>query len=132
MKAIDTNVLVRFLVKDDEAQANLVQKKFKEAEEGRKSFYVPLLVLLETIWVLESVYEIQRNALVDAINDLTLMPVIEFEAMPAIQSFIFSAKKTTADLPDLLIGHSARHSGCEIVLTFDKKASKTKLFEILK
>jgi predicted nucleic-acid-binding protein len=36
------------------------------------------------------------------------------------------------DLADLLIAHSAKIQGCETVLTFDKKASKFKLFELAK
>lgn len=132
MKAIDTNVLIRFLVNDDDAQSKLGKERFKEAEKNQEALFVTLLVLLETIWVLESVYDIQREALLNAISDLMLMPVLEFEALPAVQAFVLSAKKTTADLSDLLIGHSARHSGCEIVITFDKKASKTELFEILR
>ena len=58
MIALDTNVLVRFLVKDDEQQAELVRVLFMEAEQRKEPLLVPLLVVLELIWVLESVYEI--------------------------------------------------------------------------
>lgn len=47
MKAIDTNVLVRFLVNDEPAQAQSVRRLFSDAEAQRDSLFVPLLVLVE-------------------------------------------------------------------------------------
>ncbi len=41
-------------------------------------------------------------------------------------------QKTKMDLSDLLIAHSAKSSGCECVLTFDKRASNFALFELLR
>lgn len=80
---------------------------------------MPLLIVLETIWVLESVYKIPRKEILDSINDLVLLPILELEAQSAILGFISSARDTKIDLSDLLIAHSARFSGCECVLTFD-------------
>jgi len=52
MKALDTNVLIRFLVADDEKQANRVRLLFKQAEADQQKLYVPILVVLEMLWVL--------------------------------------------------------------------------------
>ncbi len=43
-----------------------------------------MLVLLELIWVLESVYEIARNDILESIHDLTLMPLLKFKQLSAI------------------------------------------------
>jgi len=93
MKAIDTNVLVRFLVKDDEHQSKIVYKVFKQAEADKIFFWVSLLVVLETIWVLDSVYEITRKEILDSVNEILLMPILKFEAQPTIQRFIFWLEK---------------------------------------
>ncbi len=132
MKALDTNVLVRFLVRDDKRQAETVYKIFKQAESDKEVLFVPLLVVLEIVWVLESVYNIPRQEILDSINELILMPILEFEAQSAILSFISSSRETKMDLSDLLIAHSARFSGCQCVLTFDKRASSFGLFELLR
>jgi predicted nucleic-acid-binding protein len=131
MKALDTNVLVRFLVRDDKRQAETIYRVFKKAESDREVFFVPLLVVLETVWVLESVYKIPRQEILDSVNELILMPILKFETQPAILNFISSARETKMDLSDLLIAHSAKFSGCECVLTFDKRASNFRLFELL-
>ena len=132
MKGLDTNILVRFLVGDDEIQARKVYKIFKIAEAEKQEFYVPLLVILELIWVLESVYEIQRKELLDSIGDLLLMPIFQFEHQSVLHQFIQNAYGNNYDLSDLLIAHSAKEQGCDSVITFDKKVSKHKLFELLK
>ena len=132
MKALDTNVLVRFLVRDNEKQAKSVYRKFKEAETNKEILFVPVLVVLETIWVLESVYGVTRQEILDSIDELLLMPILEFEVQSVIRNFVSSARETKMDLSDLLIAHSAKYSGCECVITFDKRASNFRLFELLK
>ena len=131
MKALDTNVLVRFLVRDDKKQAEIVYRLFKRAESKNEPFFVPLLVVLETIWVLESVYEIPREEIRASLQKLLLMPILLFEAQSALQRTLSSAQTNKIDLADLLIAHSAKFSNCDGVLTFDKKASKFALFEQL-
>jgi len=132
MKALDTNVLVRFLVGDHEQQAKAVYKRFKQAETKKEVLFIPILVILETIWVLESVYEVARKQILDSIDDLLMMPILEFEVQSLIRSFVSSARETKIELSDLLIAHSAKFSSCESIITFDKRASSYKLFELLK
>lgn len=131
MIAIDTNILIRFLVKDDQKQSELVYQRFKQAESENEILFIPLLVVLEVIWVLQTVYEIADNEILSAISELLLVPVLKFEAQTAIRDFVTSAYKTKFDLSDILIAHSAHFSNCQFVLTFDKKASKFKYFELL-
>jgi len=129
MKAIDTNILIRFLTGDDEFQTKKVYDIFKKAESEKNELFVPLLVVLEMIWVLESVYEIPRKEILNAIGDLLLMSVLKFEQQPVLQQLIHSAQGNKFDLSDLLIADSARINGCNAVLTFDKKAAGFKFFE---
>lgn len=130
MKGLDTNILVRFLTGDDEQQAGKVYNIFKKAESENNELFVPLLVVLELIWVLESVYEIPRVEILDAINDLLLMPILKFEHQSVLQEFTLTARENSYDLSDLLIAYSAKNQHCENVLTFDKKAAKFNLFEL--
>ena len=130
MKGVDTNILARFLVGDDKAQAKKVYRIFKKAEVEKSELFVPFLVLLELIWVLESVYMISRSDILDSISELLLMPILKFEHQSVLQQFIPSAQANTYDLSDLLIAYSAKNQGCEKIITFDKKASTFHLFEL--
>jgi len=132
MKSLDTNILIRFLVKDDELQAKAVYKLFKLAESKAETFFITILVVLETIWVLEAVYDASRQEILDSIDELLLMPILAFQAQSAVRSFISSARENKTDLSDLLIAHYAKHSGAVPVITFDKRAAKIELFELVK
>jgi predicted nucleic-acid-binding protein len=132
MRGVDTNILVRFLVRDDEDQAGIVYKVFKTAETEKEELFVPLLVILELIWVLGSAYEISRTEILDSIRDILVMPIFKFEHPSALQQFISSAHGNKYDLSDLLIAHSAKLNGCETTLTLDKKASRFDLFTLVK
>ena len=131
MNGVDTNVLVRFLVGEDTAQANKVYKLLKNVEKNKDKLYVPVIVFIELIWVLESVYSIERLELLSLLNDLILMPIFIFENLVAIQKILQEAQKSKYDLSDLLIAETACLYGCKSVYTFDKKASKHSVFELV-
>lgn len=131
MKAVDTNILIRFLVNDDEQQAAIVHGLLNRCEKRQESLFVPLLVVLELLWVLQAAYGVEREDMIDSVNDLMAMPVFEFDRQSAVRAFLISARKSSCDLSDLLIAHSAATAGCESTYTFDKKASKFALFEAL-
>jgi len=131
LNALDTNVLVRFLVADDERQASLARQALRDAEAKGEALFVPAAVALETIWVLESVYRIDRDGILDALRQLLLMPALRFEHRDALLDMLEAARSSRLDLPDLLIAHVARASGCDRVLTFDRRACSSPLFASL-
>jgi len=132
MTAVDTNIIVRFLVRDDDAQAEAARKRLKQAEKNRERLLVPLLVVLETIWVLESAYDKSRSEILDSIRDMRQMPVFEFETDAAVEKLLSDGERYKADLADILIAHSAQAAGCESGITFDKGAAKLPFFSLLK
>jgi len=132
MTAVDTNILVRFLVRDDEAQAQLVRARFKSAETNNEILWISQLVVLELIRVLESAYRKSRREIVATLQQLRQMHIFEFESGNAIDRMILDATKFKADLSDILIAHSAHQSGCTEAITFDRKATKLPLFKELK
>jgi len=132
MIAVDTNIIVRFLVRDDERQARAALKRLKQAETQRERLKVPLLVVLEVIWVLESAYDKTRSEILDSIQDMRQMPVFEFEADSVIEGLLNDGPQYRADLADILIARSATASGCDGGITFDKQAAKLPFFRLLK
>ena len=132
MIALDTNILVRLLVRDDETQAEAARKRIKEAEVRRERLKIPLLVVLETIWVLESAYDKTRSEILMAIRDMRQMPVFDFEADRVVEGLLRDGPKNKADLADIMIAHAAEAAGCESGVTFDKGAAKLPFFSLLK
>ena len=102
----------------------------KKAEADHEILFVPVLIVMETIWVLASVYKISREEILDALNILLLLPILKFEIQPTIRNFVNFSRETKLDLSDMLIAYSAKSSGCESAITFDKKAARFELFEL--
>ena len=131
MKALDTNILVRLLVADDQAQARRVRDAFEELERTGERFMITSPVLLELIWVLSAVYDFSREEVTRAIELLSEMPVLEFQNYDHVLDLTRLGNSTKADLSDILIGLAGRSCGCEGTLTFGKRLTSTGLFERL-
>ena len=62
MVAFDTNVVVRLLLRDDGVQAKKAEQTFLRHARG-DGVFLPLIVLVETAWVLAYTYELDRKAI---------------------------------------------------------------------
>jgi predicted nucleic-acid-binding protein len=131
MKALDTNALVRFLVRDDEKQADAVRHVLLAAEKKSDTVFVGVPVVLETLWVLSSVYDHPRDDILRALEHLLALPVLELEARDRIAALCRIADDSTVDLADLFIGLTAHDRGCETTLTFDRRAVQSGLFTLI-
>ena len=124
MLGIDTNVLVRFLVRDDQTQFEKARKLLKrEVSNGRRVF-INQLVLLETEWVLRSRYGLAKTLMLETISGLLDAPDIQLEDESAVEEALFIWRDANADFADCLIGARNRRLGCRATVTFDTKASK--------
>jgi predicted nucleic-acid-binding protein len=124
MLGVDTNVLVRFLVRDDEAQFEKARKLIRREVAAGRRVFVSQLVLLETEWVLRSRYSLPKNLIVETISSLLDSTDVQLEDEPAIEEALFNWRDATADFADCLIGAQNRRLGCRVTATFDVKASK--------
>jgi len=129
MKALDTNVIIRFLLNDDKAQAQKVKTLFERAETTGEQYFVSTPVVLETVWVLSAVYDFGRQEVLQALELLTELPILDFDDFELIRDVVRLGRDTKADIPDLLIGLSGNRAGCETTLTFEKGLGRTGLFE---
>ncbi len=132
MRGLDTNILIRFLVRDDIKQAEKVFTLFKQAESKRHLFFISNFTVIETVWVLSKLYKCSNKDISNTFNVLLSIPIINFESENLLKEFIILAEKTNLDLADLLIGLSGSYNNCKETITFDKKAAKSDLFILLK
>ena len=128
MIGIDTNVLVRFLVRDDEHQFERARRLLKRGISGGEPVFISHLVLLETEWVLRSRYCVTKTAIRAALNALLDASALQFEDEPPIEEAVFTWKDSTAEFADCLINAHYRALGCRATATFDAKALKLSKF----
>lgn len=81
--------------------------------------------------MLDSVYELTRQEIIDVLDKLLLLPVLQFEKQSILRNFLSPAQETKLDLSDLLIAYSSKESNCSSVITFDKRGTKFEFFELL-
>ncbi len=122
MIAVDTNVLVRALVDDPEQPAQVKSSRalIKKAEE----VFISQIVQVETVWVLETVYNLKRDDILMVIDTLALNSayIIEHEHFFIEATAMFRSNK--ADFADYLILAAAQNQKITLA-TFDKRLSRS-------
>jgi predicted nucleic-acid-binding protein len=124
MLGLDTNVLVRFLVRDDRAQYKAAVALINSEVTNGHKVMVSLLVILETEWVLRSRYAVEKNEMLATLSRLLSAVDVECEDSPSLEEALFIWRNSNADFADCLIGARNRRLACRATATFDTKAAK--------
>lgn len=111
--AIDTNVLVRFLVDDGSEQVARARRIF-----GEQRVFISLSVMLETEWVLRGNFGFQREQICDAFDRVLGYGSITFQDARALGDAV-DACRAGMDFADAL--HLKTAAACDLFYTFDKK-----------
>ena len=119
MIALDTNVLIRFLVEDDEAQSRRATELIEGAVARDEQVFVSDIVMCETVWVRSSAYRFSRAEIVDALSQLLRARSVVFNSTDSIARALDAYRKEKGDFADYLIREHARSAGAETVATFD-------------
>jgi predicted nucleic-acid-binding protein len=123
MIAVDTNILVRFLVHDDEKQYERVERFFTERTVGDPVF-VTLVVVVETVWVLRRRYRFGAEAIARAMLALLGADEVVIQAPDVVRRAIRDAEGTGVDLADAIIAQLGIDADCDAMVTFDRRAAE--------
>jgi predicted nucleic-acid-binding protein len=124
MLGLDTNVLVRYLTRDDAPQYEKARRLIDREVAKGEPVMVSLLVLLETEWVLRSRYELAKADIVTTFSALLNTADLAFEDEPSVEAAIYTWQDSLADFADCLIVARNNRLGCRATATFDSKALK--------
>lgn len=113
MLAVDTNVVVRYLVHDHPDQSAKARRLVDDNET-----FVPTTVLLDAEWVLRSIYRLSREAAVERLRAFAGLPRTRLEA-PSVAMRAFEWAQAGLDFADAL--HLASAEGCEAFVSFDRR-----------
>ena len=125
MIALDTNVLVRFLVADDRPQAEAARTLLANLTSERPGF-VCREVSVEMSWVLERAYRFSRNEIATVVEELVATQELHFEAADDIVRAADGYRRGGAGFSDHMIAAAARRVGAEPLFTFDRQAARLK------
>lgn len=120
MIALDTNVLVRFLVKDDPVQSSQSKALIQAAIDSAEPCFVSEVVLCELVWVLTFSYKVERQAIWRILEQLLRAEHLAFPATDRLAQAHAAYRSGKGDFADYLIREGAREAGCSSVATFDR------------
>jgi predicted nucleic-acid-binding protein len=124
MRGVDTNILLRHIVRDDEDQAR-VATAFIASRTREDPAFISLVVLAELVWALRRRYGYssrQVHALL-----VMLLETAEFhveDEVELVQMFVGDGS-IKGDVADHLIAYSSVRAGCISTMTFDKDAASS-------
>jgi len=100
---LDTNVLVRFLVEDDDEQTLKATQLIEGAVRAGVPLYVSAVVLCEVIWVLARIYRLTKDELVEIVRSLVQTPELEIEGRDGVRRALEAFVSGKGDFSDDLI-----------------------------
>lgn len=121
MIAVDTNVLVRLLVDEPSEPKQVSAARRLASDAGR--VYVPLVVLVETVWVLESCYQVGKHQIAEAVGHMLSNEAFELEAAERCATALQMFAGSKAGFSDCLILAACQSEGL-LLHTFDKRLAR--------
>jgi predicted nucleic-acid-binding protein len=121
--ALDTNVLVRFLVQDDVDQAKIAGEIIDQLTDAAPRF-IGREVVVELVWVLERAYGYERTDIATALDGLLSARELLLEDADDIGPALERYRNEGFGFADLMIAAAARRAGAVELVTFDRKAAR--------
>jgi predicted nucleic-acid-binding protein len=128
MIAIDTNVLVRYLVADDAAQAASARELIEEGLSDEAPGFISLAVLCELAWALGYTYKQSRADIARTIGAFAEVGQLQLEEPEIVRRALAAGN---ADIADALIHEVGKANGCAKTVTFDKRFAQMSGVELL-
>ncbi len=123
MIALDTNVLLRFLLRDDEEQAEAAERLMRQLTLEEPGF-ISREVMVELVWALEYAFRFGRDQIATVLNELVNAAAVEVEWASDVVEAAGGYRRGGADFADRMIAAAARRAGAVPLYTFDRKAAR--------
>ena len=131
MTGLDSNVLIRYLVKDDARQARRAIKFIQEVVQRGELLFLNHIVLCELVWVLEVAYGFSKSEIGDLLQKLLLTEQFEMEDRDAVWAALDRYRKGPADFSNYLSWEKNTNHGCNPTATFDRSLKDNPAFRVL-
>jgi predicted nucleic-acid-binding protein len=128
---LDTNVVMRYLTQDDAKQSPIATRLMEKTLSSDDPGFISLVVLAEVVWVLVSLYSVDRAGVSEVVNGLLTTEQLRVESAELVWRAKRRYEASKADFSDALIAESAVAAGCKRSVTFDRNAAATSGFELL-
>lgn len=118
---LDTNYILRFLLKDNSKQADTVEDLLIQASEKRVFCHVSLIVQMELIYVLHSFYQEEKKELIHILHNVYELLFVDFEKKALMIKALALYEKSSISIQDAYLITLSLEQKMEFA-SFDKKA----------
>lgn len=132
MPALDTNVLIRYVVEDDPKQTRVAQRYIEQHAEAGDALFLTTSVILETEWVLRSVYEFTKDEVIEVFVGLLDAREMAFQDEASLERAVHRYRELNIDFADCLHLATAQTFHQLPLASFEKKARDIDGFEVLR
>jgi predicted nucleic-acid-binding protein len=130
MTGLDSNVLVRYLTRDDPIQAaratEIIERELSEVSPG----FVSIVAMAEMVWVLDRAYEMRPREIAAAIERMLQSDELVVEHEEEVFAAMVAFEEGRGAFADALIANLGTRAGCAHTLTFDRKAGRLAGFQL--
>ena len=123
MTALDTNVIVRYLVGDHAEQAEAARALLERLTPGNPGF-ICREVVMEVGWVLERAYRFPRAQIAEALMDLTASDSLVVEHGDDVAAAAYRYRQGGVGFSDLMVLAAAERAGAVPLYTFDRRLAR--------
>ena len=130
MAAVDTNVIIRYLVGDDAEQAE-AGRVLLESFSPEEPAFICREVMLEVAWVLERSYHFTRSQVAEALMDLTASDSLTVENSDDVAAAAHFYRQHGVGFSDLMVLSAAERAGATPLYTFDRRLARMEGVELV-
>ena len=121
---VDTSVILRILVKDDDIKRKAAEKMLQTAmQRGETLFLLPVAVL-EVVWVLKKVYKYERTSIREIVEAILNTPALKVEMEEVFRRALVVYVDKNVKFADAVMGYWGLAQGFSTVYTYDEKDFK--------
>ncbi len=124
MPALDTSVLIRYVVQDDTTQLAAAKRLIPRCISEGVALFVPVTVALELEWVLRASFEYTKDEVMEVLSSLFSAAELTFESERGLEVALQLYREGSADFADCLHIALAARAGELPLWTFDRRAAK--------
>ncbi len=123
MIGLDTNVLARYVMQDDPRQSPRATR-LMESLSAEAPGFVPVVTLVELVWVLSGSYGLKRDQVATVLETLLRSRELVIDRAELVVQALSRFAAAGVDFADALIERTAAAAGCATTMTFDIAAAK--------
>jgi predicted nucleic-acid-binding protein len=124
MPALDTNLVVRYVVEDDAIQLAAAKRLINRCVAEGVTLFIPVTVVLELEWVLRSSFGFAKHEVMLALSNLFSAAELTFESERALEVALQLFRESSVDFADCVHIALSAQAGEQPLWTFDKGAAK--------